>query len=222
MKDMTIADMMTGASPVKTPMPIKTAESTPKSNEAAVSTPAEIDLVLLVESVAKRKASIGESFSGKKGKSSLFSGVCSAYRSAMGLPKFTEDGRPAQLADVHVASINDAITEFWQSKLNDLGSFGQVTSYRKNYVIAKVKEDGTVNLKYGAKMTAERKCGENTPGTAIGEYHLAALDRKKAAEKRMDYMLENMDKFDRDELSRQRFLIESFDKASKLASLPEE
>lgn len=196
--------------------------NSPKSNEAALSTPAEIDLVLLVSQVAKRKASIGESFSGKKGKSSLFSGVCSAYRSAMGLPKFTEDGKPAQLADVHVTKINEAITEFWQSKLNDLGSFGRVVSYRKNYVVAKVGEDGTVRIKYGAKMTSERKCGENTNGTALGEYHLGALERLGAARKRLDYMLDNMDKFDRDEMSHQKWLIESYENASKATSLPEE
>lgn len=219
---MTITDVMTGSSPVKTPLPVKTAESTPKSNEAAMSTPAEIDLVLLVAQVAKRKASIGESFSGRKGKSSLFSGVCAAFRSAKGLPKFDDDGKPAQLADCHVADINAAITEFWQSKLNDLGSFGTVVSYRKNYVVAKVADDGKVSIKYGAKMTAERRCGENTKGTPLGEYHLGALERKLAAEKRMDYMLDNLDKYDRDELARQRFLIESFDRASKLTELPAE
>ena len=74
MKDLSITDVMTGSSPVKTPMPIKTALSTPKSNQAALSTPEEIDLVLLVAQVAKRKASIGESFSGRKGKSSTYSG----------------------------------------------------------------------------------------------------------------------------------------------------
>ena len=219
---MTIKDMVTGASPVKTPLPIKTAMSTSKANEAAMSTPAEIDLVLLVGQVAKRKASIGESFSGRKGKSSLFSGVCSAFRSAMGLPKFNDEGKPAQLADCHVADINSAIVEFWQTKANDFMSFGQVVSYRKNYVVAKVDDTGTVRLKYGAKMTAERKCGENTTGTALGEYHLAALDRLSAAHKRMDYMLDNLDKFDRDELARQKFLIEAFDTASKASELPEE
>ena len=193
---------------------MKTLETTPRNADAALSTPTELDLVAMVEACAKRKATIGTSFSSKRGKASLFSACCAFYRSAKGLPKFNDDGKPAHLPERVVAEIEQAIVQFWQAQAQDILGFGKIVSYRKNQPIVKIDDEGRVNAKYGAILKAERECAD------VSDYHRAVGDKLRNAKKRLDYMLDNPAKFERDDLANQKWQIDCLENALKAEEIP--
>lgn len=188
---------------------MNTLETLPRNADAAVSTPTEIDLVVLVSECAKRKAKLGESFQGKKGKQSLFALACAAYRSLRGLPKFDDDGKPCQLPDSIANSIREAVASFWATKANEILSYGEIVSYRTDITKATVTDDGKVKLHLEAVLKAKRN-----PKDAA-EFRLHCSFAHKQAQKRMDYMLDNLAKFDRDELNAQRRKVECLEKAEQ-------
>lgn len=192
----------------------QTLETTPRNAQAAVSTPTEIELVSLVSEVARRKSKDGFTFSGTKGKSTLFSAVCSAYRSLRGLPKFTEDGKPARLSDSVVSELNQAIERFWTNKALEIVNYGTVVSYRKDVSAMKLDKNGEAELYLTSTMKAKRRCAD------ISELHRTAGLQLEKAKKRMDYMLDNAGKFDRDEMDEQRIKISALERALELKELP--
>jgi hypothetical protein len=182
-------------------MNTKTLETLPSNAKQALSTPNEIDLGTIVQTVASRKSKDGITFAGKKGKASLFSGVCATYRSARGLPRLNEDGTPARLPESMVTEVNEAIARFWEAKGNEIVNYGVVTSFRKDVSACKVNDKGEAELFLTATMKAKRECGD------ISELHRTAKLQLDKAEKRMDYMLDNAGKFERDDFETIRVKI---------------
>lgn len=192
----------------------KTLETMPANNSAALSTPAELDLVAMVKQCATRKANFGESFSSKRGKASLFSACCAFYRSAKNLPKFDADGKPVRLPDNIVAEIEAAISLFWKQQAEDILGFGKIVSYRKGYAIVKVDDDGRVHAKKGAMLKAEKECED------VSDYHRTVGEKLRVAKKRLDYMLDNAGKFERDEMANQKWQIECLEQALTCKEMP--
>jgi polyhydroxyalkanoate synthesis regulator phasin len=192
----------------------RTLESQPKSNQAAISTPAEINLVTLVETVAKRKSTDGVSFTGKKGKQTLFSAVCSAYRSMRGLPKFTDDGKPMKLTDSVCAELQAAIATFWTSKANEIVGYGEIVSYRKDVAAMKLTDKGEAKLHLTATLRAKRQCAD------LSEHHRTAKILLDKAKKKMDYMLDNAGDYSRDDMEEQRVKITALELQLEAKEMP--
>lgn len=195
-------------------MNTQTLESMPQNATLAISTPADIDLVELVKVCAKRKSKDGQSFTGKKGKASLFSAVCSMYRSERGLPKLNEDGSPARLADSVVQDIEKAIETFWARMAASLVSYGEVVSYHKDVSAVKLNDKGEAIPYLTATMKAKRQCAD------ISEWHRTANLLLAKAQKRMDYMLDNAGDYSRDEFDEQRIKISALEKAALVKEMP--
>lgn len=191
-----------------------TLESQPKSNQAALSTPKEIDLVSLASEVAQRKSKDGLSFNGKKGKQSLFTGVCSAFRSLMGRSKLDDAGRVIPLPQDEVIAIEKAIATMWERKAVSLVNYGEVISYRKDVSASKIGKNGEAQLYLTATMKAKRYCAD------LSEWHRVAKLQLDKAKKRMDYMLDNAGKFDRDAFTSQKLAIEALEKALASQEMP--
>lgn len=191
-------------------MNTQTLETMPPNARQALSTPNEIDLSVIVTQVASRKSKDGVTFAGKKGKASLFSGVCAAYRSARGLPRLNDDGTPAKLADSICNEITDAIARFWQAKGNEIVNYGVVTSFRKDVSACKINDKGEAELFLTATLKAKRECGDTS------ELNRTAKLQLDKAEKRMDYMLDNAGKFERDDFDTMRIKIQALKKVLKI------
>lgn len=172
----------------------------PKNARAARSTPPSIDYVAVVEEVAKRKASIGTNFAAKKGKQSLFTGVCASVLSLKGKAKTDK------LPETVIASINHAITDFWKLQAHKILSYGRMVSATYDKPKALFTEAMEVQaVVLNATLRAERDPKDN------GEERLFTLALVKSAKDRMDYMLENLQKFEREELNAQKKRIESLE-----------
>jgi hypothetical protein len=173
----------------------------PKNAAAALSSPKSIDYVAMAEAVAKRKASIGTNFAAKKGKQSLFTGVCAMVLSTQGKAKTDK------LPEAEIASINAAIADFWKLQANRILSYGRMVSatYDKpKAVFTEALEVESVVL--NATLRAERDPKDKA------EERLYTLALVKSAKDRMDYMLENLAKFERAEMTAQKTRIESLEK----------
>lgn len=126
------------------------------ANEAAVSTPKDVDIPSLVEKAASRKISKDstlESFT--LNQTRVFSAVCAEYKSLMGLE------RSARLPDETAAKITDAIDAFIDQKVKTINSRNAI-SFRKT--LAYSQADAQVYIKL----------------TATGKQILALKDQKLA------------------------------------------
>lgn len=151
-----IQDTLPQATPDKSPMPDKSPEQSTPESKAAVSTPATIDYVQIVKNTARTKGKIGQSYTGKKGKHTLFATACGAVRSQLGLPRFNDDGTHARLPDEYADRVHEAVELFWRGCADELLSFGTVVSYRKNIPHVKEDADGFL-VSFSATMKAVRK-----------------------------------------------------------------
>lgn len=187
----------------------KTLETLPRNNQAALSTPASLDIVALVKQVASRKAQgakDGHSFVAKKGKTDLFSGVWAAYRSARGIPKFDENLKPTLASVTEAAEINQAIADFWRLNAEEFLTFGEQHSSRKGGIAGKVNDDGTTQTWQSWRMERRKKATDNK------EKHFFNVTMLERAKKRMDSMLDG-GKYDRDQLAEQSKVVIAWETA---------
>lgn len=175
----------------------------PKNADVAISTPSQLDLVALVERVAKAKAAIGSKFMGHKGKQTLFALVCNAVKSLMGLAKFNDDGTPKHLPEEVAVEVRKAINSFWLNQANRMvTNYGEVVSVQWDAPKAKVvdgeagKKD--VNLTWNATLKARRDSKDDA------EFRLGLSFEVGKAQKRLAYMQDNPAKYDREEVRAQQ------------------
>jgi len=165
--------------------PANAAEATPGQNR-------QEDVPALVAGIAKRKATVGETFSGKKGKGRLFAMACAALKSLRGLSK--ADKLPSDTE----AEVREAVSQFWQMQANRLLSYGTVTSATFDKPSVKVDtETGAVALKLKATLKAERPAADSREEKFMLGFAL------KNAKKRMDMMLDSLDKYEQSERAEQ-------------------
>lgn len=171
----------------------KTLETLPPSAKEAVSTPKEIDYFTVVEQCAKRKADIGQSFQGKKGKQGLFAITCKAVKSLKGMA--VTELLPAEEENL----IRQAVTDFWLSKANILLSYGTVVSFTLDKPSVSFSEEMVVTEVAGnATLKAQRE-PKDKHEKLLWLHHL-----KASHEKRLNQMLENLSKYDRQMIAEQQ------------------
>lgn len=166
------------------------------TDKLAVSTPAEINYLAECRALASRKTKIGETFAGRRGKQSLFSAMCKQVKSLRSI-----DPRE-HLDSETVKEIEGAIALFWQSEAERILTYGEIKSATYDKPSFKVidLEDGAkdADITLNAKLHAVRKPKD------LAEYRLNALYLLAAAKKRMDYMLDHVAKFDREQMATQQ------------------
>lgn len=178
----------------------------PKSTDAAVSSPKVIDLVALVAQVAKAKAAIGSKFMGHKGKQSLFALVCNAVRSLRGDAKFNKDGSVRHLPEELATDIRKAVNAFWLTQATKMVTeYGEVVSVQWDSPKAKVfdAEGGLkdVGLTWNATLKARRDSKDDA------EFRLGLSFEIGKATKRLAFMQDNPNKYDRTEVRAQQDLL---------------
>ncbi len=187
-----------------------TIESQPKSNTQALSSPSEPNLPAIVLGVAKRKTTIGQTFSSKKGKASLFSGVCAFLKSELGM------GKTEHLNSEWTGKVESAIAEFWKTQANVVLSYGSIKSatFDKPSVKFQTNEKGELqaSVELNAKIHATRNCKDNA------ETKLMSTELLRRAKKRMDYMLDNLDKFERSDMDEQRLKVIALESKAGLSA----
>lgn len=172
----------------------------PKSADAAVSSPKEIDLVELAGRIAKTKAAIGTKFMGHKGKQSLFAATCKAWKSLTGA---SHDSRvPAETE----ALIRKAINAFWLGEATRMVTeYGEVVSVQWDSPKAKVVDGEAgrkdVNLTWNATLKARRDSKDDA------EFRLGLSFEIGKAQKRLAFMQDNPAKYDREEVRAQQDLL---------------
>jgi hypothetical protein len=183
---------------------MKTLETLPANNQAALSTPETLDLTALVKQVASRKVKGGianaHSYVCKKGKVDLFSGVWAAYRSAKGIPKFDEHLKPTLATASEQAEINKAIESFWRQVNQEFMTFGEHHSSRRGGISGKLRDDGTAETWQSWKMERRQSAQD------AKEKLFFAQQMLHRAKRRMDSMLDS-GRYDYDQQAEQTKII---------------
>jgi hypothetical protein len=172
--------------------PAKAARRSPRSmqvpsGQAAASSPKSLDLVALVASIAKVKASIGTKMVGHKGKQNLFSLTCKAWKSHNG--KGVDERVPAEVE----AEIRKAVNSFWLGQATKMVTeYGEVVSVQWDSPKAKAVEGESgrfdVDLKWNATLKARRDSKDDA------EFRLGLSFEVTKAQKRLDYMKDHPEK----------------------------
>jgi hypothetical protein len=183
----------------------KTLETQAPSNKVAISTPSDIDYNERVKVNAKRKADNGAQFSSTKGKVSLLLCVVDDVRSLLGIAKFDEQNKPNKLPDDIFNKCKESVESFWRNQAVQIA----------NTAIA---NDAKVTTRHGILMTRIGK-GDKLVRSKTDkmvsvynpqptEYKLCDTFGLTAAQARMDFMLDNVGKFSREELKAQQHAVE--------------
>ena len=183
----------------------KTLETQAPSNKVAISTPSDIDYNERVKVNAKRKSDNGAQFSSTKGKVSLLLCVVDDVRSLLGIAKFDEQNKPNKLPDDIFNKCKESVESFWRNQAVQIA----------NTAIA---NDAKVTTRHGILMTRIGK-GDKLVRSKTDkmvsvynpqptEYKLCDTFGLTAAQARMDFMLDNVGKFSREELKAQQHAVE--------------
>lgn len=157
------------------------------SGKAAASSPKVLDLVALVASIAKVKSAIGSKLVGHKGKQSLFSLTCKAWKSHNG------KGVDERVPDGVEADIRKAVNAFWLNEATRMVTqYGEVVSVQWDSPKARAidTESGRkdVDLKWNATLKARRDSKDDA------EFRLGLSFEVTKAQKRLDYMKDHPEK----------------------------
>lgn len=184
---------------------MRTLETQPPSNAAAISTPTGgLNYAEIVRTCAKRKVDNGAQFSSTKGKTSLLNVCIDTVRSQLGISKRDEDGKPVNLPDDVFAEIKLAVNQFWHNEARDLVELAiqkdaQIT-IRRGVLMSRVNDKGEITRSKTDKITSVYK-------PATNEHRLCDMFGLTAAKARLDTMLEQVGKWSRAELNAQRAKI---------------
>lgn len=195
-------------------METKTIASQPPSNSVAISTPHEVNYSEVVRTEAKRKADNGAQFTSTKGKTSLLLAVADNVRSQLGIAKRDEQNRLVPLPDAVFAKCKSAVEAFWHNEA-------------RNIVETAIANDAKLTVRRGVLMTRIAKGDKlirsktdkitSVYSPAKAEYKLCDTFGLTAAKNRLDFMLDNLSKFTREELNAQRHAIEVLENAVRNA-----
>lgn len=157
-----------------------------------------IDLLQLVRETAESKVKVGQSF-GKK--QELFAKTVQEYKSKLGLDP------QCRLADDVAEAIRLSVKEFWVACANRvLSEFPDNQRARFNRPICRIDDKGKVQTGWGAAVSGERKDKDSKEAKFSAVHHL------EQAKRRMDYMLDNKGKYEREDFERQRKRIADLEK----------
>lgn len=171
----------------------KTLESVPANSVAAISSPQDLDYAQVVETCATRKAKIGQSFNGRKGKQGLFSLSCAMVKSLIGLGKLDK-------LEIDVENnIRLAVENFWKLQATKILNYGEVVSVTFDKPVIRFNDEMSVTSIQGQASMVARREPNNVSETLLWLHYA-----KSQASKRMDYMLENVAKYNRAELQTQQ------------------
>ena len=186
----------------------KTLETQAPSNTAAISTPATIDYLAIVKVNAKRKVDNGAQFSSVKGKISLLLCVCDQVGSELTIEK-KDNGNgkfTRTLPDDVFAKCKEATETFWRNQAVQIANNA-------------IENDAKVTTRYGILMTrigkndallrtkTDKMISVYSPQTEQ-EFKLCDTFGLTAANARMDWMLDNVGKYSREELKAQQHVVE--------------
>ena len=172
------------------------------ASKLAVSTPIEVNLSAIIKQCASRKASIGITFTNKRGINSLFSGVCAAYKSSRGMSMEEPLDKPT------VEKIQDAITTFWKIQAQHLLSYGEVDKYTYDKPAAIFDEKVTqVNdIRVKATMVASKSLKGNK------DERLNTLFLRNQATERLASMSKEVWRYDATQIATQKLKIAALEK----------
>lgn len=176
--------------------PLRTLESQPQSNRAAVSTPSEVNYLAVVRDCAAHKVSEGQSYVSRKGKSHLKALACAAVASQLGYS--AEEGKDLSVVpggDAILAKIDGAIIQFFSQCGADIAAEYDRITVRTQFAFDRVRETkdaaGVVRKEYEFGLAGTMRGERSTRDVSEARRTLNVLLQKH--KKRMDYMLEHKD-----------------------------
>lgn len=172
----------------------------PKIARETVSSSQPLDVNALVAVTAQRKADIGETFTGIKGKQPLFAAVCAAYKNRSGMAPTDRLNAKAE------ETVRQAIETFWRKQADRIMTYGQIVSASFDKPKAVIGESGELlTTECTAAIRAKRKVKDLSEDSR-NTNHLVAK-----AQKRLAYMLENPAEYDRADVQAQRNQIAQYE-----------
>jgi hypothetical protein len=163
----------------------------------------DVDIVALCQNVATRKSPIGLTISDRKGAQSIFSGVCAEIKSRSGMD------RTARLDDAMVARIKAALATMWEQQAHKVLTYGRVVSATYDKPSGKLDPEGRAKVTLNAVLKAQRDTKDD------GEYRLHASFLHTQAVKRLNYMLEHLSDYTREDMRKQQWVVECWAQASQ-------
>lgn len=173
----------------------------PKIVLETVSSSQPLDVDALVAVTAQRKADIGETFTGIKGKQPLFAAVCAAYKNRSGMTPM--DRLNAKAED----TVRTAIDAFWRKQADRIMTYGEVVSASFDKPKGIFTDTGEMTAtKCTAAIRAQRDPSDKSEDGRNTNHLLAK------ATARLAYMLENPAKYDRIDVTAARNRIASIER----------
>jgi hypothetical protein len=171
------------------------------ATKLSISTPSEMDLVLLVREVAETKSTCGVTLRGKHGDQSLFSGVCKSVKSRLGIAK--EERLPEETAN----KVNEAIAIFWRQQLEKVIGYGEVQTVTFDKPSAEYDDAGNVS---DIKKNARVHVSASVPDSKERKFFTLTL--LNSAKKRLVMMKDRPSVYDRDDYAKQENKIAALEK----------
>lgn len=173
---------------------------TNNATKLAISTPKEIDLLMLVNEVADTKTKVGISLRGKHGDQSLFSGVCKLLKSMLGI------AATDKLDEKTVDLVNSSIAQYWQKQMEKVLGYGEVQTITFDKPSATYSSGEVSDIRKNARVHVSASVPDGK------ERKFFTLTLLNGAKERLAKMHDNPGRYDRKDLQTQENKIAALEK----------